>query len=229
MRRTVHVPVLVLLAVVVAVVPFSGAHLPSPTLCPAVGNMVHGYYPAAAGGRVEKMAGLGGRSATVIVTDSCASGDGDPDIGVDGAALPGGAYAAGCGFVSHHSAGVASTFSVTDHTGVATVVWSEGTDGPARNPLTGVPLAGCVTNGVITDNPTTDPDDCYGSLGYITPSSGSLASTFTGANGVATGPPVTACNGFDGLTWVFLFHGTIRDPSFPGGVLVSTPIEGDIS
>jgi len=163
------------------------------------------------------------------------TGDADFESGNNGGALPGGSYAADCGFVSHHSSGPGASFDAFDHLG-QTIVYTSGTDGPVRNPVDGSFIDDCLTSGIISDDETTDPDDCSGTVGYDAPPF-HATSVLPGTNWqVGSGVPpagdaASPCNGFDGGAWVLLYEGVIDldgDANTTEDIFTSSPTTGDI-
>ena len=219
------------IALALAAAPLADARHPS-TACIQQENM-HGYLVGAIPWtpHQETKVGIKQQTTTVVTAwDTCDQDldgdgvpfdyDGDMDLGDRGGRFPAGSNYNGClenPEVSHHAYGVGAQYWADDQTGVASLIYWAGADGPALIPD---PLDPCATDGIISDDPTTDPLDCAdGSWGVYAPpiwKPATLGETVAG-NG--------ACDPFDGLVWVFIVNSALF---CDGTLVVSTPISGHI-
>ena len=136
--------------------------------------------------------------------------DGDPDQGFGGGAFPAGQ---GCAPPNaHHAYGPGATYWASDDTGIATVAYWAGTDGPV-DPT----VDPCLGDGMVTSDPLLSPYDCgRGDLGHYAPP------VWTPAT-LGPNTPSATCDPADGYVWLWTPSGLVT----VGGVTyVSTPIAG---
>ena len=157
---------------------------------------------------------------TAFAQDACADAtlayDGDPETGFGGATFPAGTRL--CLLpeeAPHHDYGPGAEYWATQAT-PGDLLYSAGADGPAFDPADP-----CATDGVLTEDPITDPWDCGAGL------VGVYAKRWMPAtleeNVLGSG----ACDPHDGRVWVFVMQGVFVDVH-AGDVVVSTPTTGHV-
>jgi len=137
-------------------------------------------------------------AGVTFVADTCeaADGDGDPDLGAGGAALPlAGAVCLAPGTLGHHGL----PFVHADNFALP-MAWSAGTDG-AADPW----FDPCLGNGVVSDDPASDPHDCgAGQAGFW-----DGVVQLRPAEVAPNGPWADCAQPVDGRVWAFAFQGPI--------------------
>lgn len=167
-------------------------------------------------------AALAGAYSTNGVPTGCdvLGSDGDNEQGTLGGQFP--LAGAGCPYAQDEANGAPVTtghhgdgYVVTNLAGLD-IVWFAGIDGAASQ------LAPCLGNGVITDDPVTDPFDCHSTLGA---SVRLLGLPFERTAHLVPNSAWAGCEAADGNAWVFVMAGPVE---CAGSVHLSLPVQGMI-
>jgi hypothetical protein len=201
----------------------SSAPPPNPLSCTNVDTSNPHFYGAASSADVSTPDGqTGGGFNYVYSTNGVPAGcdqlgsDGDYEQGLSSAQMPvTGAscpYSGGSSTVGHHG----DDIYATNVAGID-ITWSSGVDG--QDPAATLAGQTCTGNGIVSDNPATDPADCSDSQGANINLLGSAHSDTdplaAGTNDPASG--FTCSDAVDGNVWTALTIGPFVGITFVGG------------